>query len=512
MTTRVVSLRAKSRYMKASIGIDIGTSAVKVVALGRDGYGVLAETTRAYPMATPRPGWVEQSPEDWWRATCEALAELYQALPGIEIVAVGLSGQVNGLVLLDKQDRLLGNAIIWLDARAEAQAERLKKQHRDILTDKAATDINAISVLAKLAWLSDNDPERLRKAGSLLFVKDYILWRLTGQKCTDASEVTSAGMLDIKTNNWLDGVAAMAGFDPALLPPIQPSTRIVDAITDGAARETGLPLDTPVVPGAGDVAALAVGCGATTPGILGITLGTAGHVVLSAGSAQPFITGQGLWRVAHAIPSQAVWLGLVMSGGLSLTWLHRTMTGAGSNLIFENFAALAQESEPGSAGVSFVPFLEGSATPYAQPTARGSFIGLSSSTQACHLVQAVMEGVAFNIRQCVDIFDTLGAEVVEIRMAEGGARVDRWCQIMADVLQRPVTRLGYLNTSSLGAALMAEAGLSGNDIAELSASLHGNGTRFEPALENATTYTQAYSRYRAGAEAEISRVATALRR
>ncbi|MBO6727588.1 MAG: hypothetical protein JJ911_18170 [Rhizobiaceae bacterium] len=491
--------------MRPTIGIDIGTSAVKVLALDGDGRTVLAEASRPYATLTPKPGWVEQSPDAWWDATCAALAELHELVPPLDAEAIGLSGQVNGLVLLDAQDRLLGNSIIWLDARASAQAERLQGQIGERLAEKAATDIGAISVLAKLAWLAECEPERLAKARTLLFVKDYIAWRLTGAKATDASDPTAAGMLDISNGGWLDGMAQAAGFDPAILPPIKASTDIVGAVTAEAAAATGLREGTPVACGGGDVTALAVGCGVMEPGVLGITLGTAGHVVMSMEAGARFETGQGLWRVAHADTARAVWLGLVMSGGLSLSWLHRMLGSAGSPLDFNQMVALADDVEPGAGGVSFVPFLEGSATPYVAPGARGQFAGMSSSVDAGYLVQAVMEGVAFNVRQCVDVFSSLGAEISEVRIAEGGARVDQWCQAIADVLGKPVTRLDFLNTSSLGAALMAHAGVSGADLSKQAGGLARGGQTFQPRQEYEAAYADAYQRYLAAAETEIAR-------
>ncbi|MBO6902531.1 MAG: hypothetical protein JJ864_14410 [Rhizobiaceae bacterium] len=491
--------------MRPTIGIDIGTSAVKVLALDGDGCTVLAEASRPYATLTPESGWVEQSPQAWWDATCAALAELRELVPALDAEAVGLSGQVNGLVLLDAQDQLLGNSIIWLDARASAQAKRLREQIGELLIEKAATDIGAISVLAKLAWLAECEPARLAKARTLLFVKDYIAWRLTGVKATDASDPTSAGMLDIAGGGWLDGIAQAAGFDPVILPQIKASTDIVGGLTGAAADATGIREGTPVVCGGGDVAALAVGCGVMGPGVLGITLGTAGHVVMSMEAGVRFETGRGLWRVAHADASRAVWLGLVMSGGLSLSWLHRMLVSAGSPLNFNQMVARADGVGAGAGGVSFVPFLEGAATPYVAPGARGQFAGLSSSADAGHLVKAVMEGVAFNVRQCVDMFSSLGAEMNEVRIAEGGARVDQWCQAIADVLGKPVTRLDFLNTSSLGAALMAHSGVSGADLSNLAGGLAKGGQKFEPGKDHEAAYADAYQRYLVAAETEIAR-------
>lgn len=490
--------------MKATIGIDVGTSAVKVAAVGLDG-NLLAEASRPYPTHTPRPGWVEQSPEDWLTATCAALHALRAAAPDVDYVGIGLSGQLNGVVLLDEADECLGDSIIWLDTRATEEADALAVSYGALMRERAATELNAITVLAKLAWLARNDAERLGRARSALLVKDYILWKLTGARQTDPSDASATGMMDIHSLEWIDELCQAAGFDPGLLPPIGRSTVIAGHVTQQAAALTGLPAGLPVVPGGGDVAALAVGCGVAEPGVLGVTLGTAGHVVLAREASEPFRTRPGLWRVTHADPAQALWLGLVMSGGLSLSWLHRLLQSAGSPLTFAAMVEMCEGVPPGANGVTFVPFLEGAATPYAAPAARGAFNGLSSSSSAGDMVQAVMEGVAYNVRQCVELFAELGGTIAEVRIAEGGARVDRWCQILADVLQRPVIRLEYLDTSSLGAALMAQTAVTGVELRALTADLAKGGQRFEPDPRQWAAYENGYRRYLVGAEGEIAR-------
>lgn len=488
---------------QATIGIDIGTSAVKVAVVGLDGR-VLAEATRPYPTRAPHPGWAEQSPEAWWKAACASVREAAEHADA-RIVGVGLSGQLNGIVLLDADGVVLGDAMIWLDIRATAEAEAIKRKYGALLHERAATDLTPIAVLAKLAWLARHDAARLGRARRVLLVKDYLLWRLTGVMATDPSDATSTGMMDVNTVAWIPELCAAAGIDPAMLPRIVPSMAVAGRVTAEAAAATGLAEGLPVVPGAGDVAALAVGCGVSEQGILGVTLGTAGHVVLAVDATAPFESAGGMWRIAHADPNRAIWLGLVMSGGLSLSWLHRVLSAAAPGLAFEAMAALAEQVPPGARGVSFVPFLEGSATPHGEPQARGVFGGLSSSTSAGEMVQAVMEGVAFNVLQCVELFEARGATITEVRLAEGGARVDRWCQILADVLQRPIVRLSHLNTSSLGAALMAQIGVSSARLADLMAGLAAGGRRFLPEPARRQAYANAYRHYLDHAEGEISR-------
>lgn len=485
----------------ATLGIDVGTSAVKVALVDADGRAV-AEASTGYPTHAPRPGWIEQDPHDWWRATVTATAACLARAPDATVEGVGLSGQLNGVVLLDAAGEPLGNALIWLDTRAAAEAEELAARFGDVLRDRAETTLGPIAVLAKLAWLSRHQPERLAAARRILFVKDYILFRLTGAVATDPSDACSAGMMDHRTLDWIPELARAAGFEPVLLPPIRPATAVGGHVLPAAAEQTSLPEGTPVVVGGGDVAALAVGCGVVAPGVLGITLGTAGHVVLAGERTPGRSPRRGLWQIVHADPSLSIRLGLVMSGGLSLSWLHRLLDIGPTPLDFAAMTALAGDIAPGADGVVFLPFLEGVATPYANPAMRGRFAGLSSSHRAGHLVQAVMEGVGFNIRQCVDLIEAGGDAVREVRLAEGGARVDRWCGIIADILARPIARLAQLDTSSLGAALMAQSGVWRRPLARLAAARQGVDRVFEPDPERIRAYAAAFSRYEEQAASE----------
>lgn len=480
----------------ATLGIDIGTSAVKVVAVGAAGR-VLARASRPYPMASPAPGFVEQDPEDWWRATVAALRDVVAALGAGRIEGIGLSGQLNGFVLVDRAGRVLRPAIIWLDTRGAAMAAALAARHDALLRTEAATELTGIAVLAKLAWMAANEPDRLAAASRLLLVKDYILFRLTGAIATDPSDASATGMMDMHSHRWIDALAAAAGFDPALLPPIVPSLAVAGGVSAAAAAETGLTQGLPVAPGGGDVAALAVGCGVVRPGVLGVTLGTAGHVVLAEAGLPRSGIEPGFWLLPHADPARSIWLGLVMSGGLSLAWLHRTLSlGGRMPLTFEAMTELAADVPAGARGVTFLPFLEGSATPVPQAAMRGAYHGLSSSHGAAEMVQAAMEGVAFNVKDCVGLFERLGGRIDEVRIAEGGARVDAWCAIIADVLEQPVTRIEELDASSIGAALMAQVALGAGSLDAVVNRTVAYGRRFEPREERLAATREAYGRYR----------------
>ncbi|MBB3931750.1 xylulokinase [Kaistia hirudinis] len=493
----------------ATLGIDVGTSAVKVVAVGGDGR-VLARASRPYPMTSPAPGFVEQDPEDWWRGTLAAIREIVAAIGAERIAGIGLSGQLNGVVLLDGDNRVLRPAIIWLDTRGAAQATELAARHGALLRERAATDLTGIAVLAKLAWLAKAEPEHLAATRRILLVKDYILHRLTGAIATDPSDASATGMMDARTHAWIGELADAAGFDAGLLPPIAPSLAVAGHLGAEAAAATGLPSGLPVAPGGGDVAALAVGCGVVEPGVLGVTLGTAGHVVLAEDGLPRSGMEPGFWLLPHADPARSIWLGLVMSGGLSLAWLHRTLSLNGRlPLAFEAMTALADDVPAGARGVTFLPFLEGSATPVPRAGARGAFHGLASSHGAGEMVQAVMEGVAFNVKDCTRLFERLGGHIAEVRVAEGGARVDAWCAIIADVLERPVTRIEELDASSVGAALMAQVAIGAGSLDAVVRRTVATSRRFDPRPERIAASRAAYERYRRLADAELSRAADA---
>jgi xylulokinase len=483
----------------AFLGIDVGTSAVKVLALSENGE-VLAKAKHSYPTHTPEIGWSEQSPETWWTATTEATREVARQLGATSIGGVGLSGQLNGFVLLDERDQPLQEAIIWLDRRATAEAEELARECGATIEVVSGNRVSAISVMPKLLWMQRYRPEVLAKTRRVLLVKDYILWRLSGAHATDPSDAGATNLMDLKSRRWSAELCRAAGIDPDLLPTILPSSTVAGRITASSSKETGIAEGVPVAPGGGDVAALALGCGVISDGVLGVTLGTAGHVVISSKRQLPR-SGDGLWQIPHMIEDRIIWLGLIMAGGLSLSWLYRVANLEQSTRSFEEFVALAEAVAPGARGLFFLPFLEGAATPYERPNARASFIGLTSSHGVAEMIRAVMEGVAFNLRQCVELFEEMGMNVKEVRLAEGGSRVDLWCQIISDVLGRPVDLIEESDTSALGAAVAAQAGVTNQPLADIAEHAVHIGRRHEP--KQTANFDTLFDRYRELADMHV---------
>ncbi|WP_421725248.1 xylulokinase [Bauldia sp.] len=477
------------------LGIDLGTSAVKVVVQDETGTAV-AKARVPYETTTPQANWAEQSPEDWWTATCTAvravLADLHDSL---DIAAVGLSGQLNGFVLLDGDNRPLHDAVIWLDLRATDETARIVASAGARIGAVTGNTLTPIAVLPKLAWFHKHRPELMGRVKRVALVKDMLLLRLTGVLVTDPSDAVSTAMASLVGTRWQPDLCEYAGITPEQMPEIRPSPEIVGTILPAAAEQIGLPPGTPVATGAGDVAALAVGCGAVKAGRVAVTLGTAGHVVADATGHRSPEPGA-VWQIPHAVPGHDLWLGLVMSGGLSLAWM-RTLLGAGGQASpdYAALEALARQSPPGADGVTFLPFLEGASTPYDRPDARASFHGLNSTHGPGDLVRAVLEGVAFNVRQCVGLFETLGMTVSEVRLAEGGAQLPLWCQIIADTLGTPVQLVEELDTSAAGAAIIARAGARDVPLGELAERLVRMGQSFEPNPETANIIKDAYQCY-----------------
>ena len=396
-------------------------------------------------------------------------------------------------MLLDERDRPLQEAIIWLDRRATAEAADLARELGATIEAVSGNRVSPISVMPKLLWMKRHRPEVLAKAKRLLLVKDYILWRLTGAHATDPSDASATNLMDLGRRQLVCRALQGRRHRPATSAGNRAVHRGRRPHHASASAATGIPEGMPVVPGGGDVAALAVGCGVISDGVLGVTLGTAGHVVLS--SKRLFLAaGNGLWQISHMIEDRIIWLGLIMAGGLSLTWLHRVMSLGQSTTSFEDFVALADAVEPGARGLIFLPFLEGAATPYERPNARASFIGLTSSHGAGEMIRAVMEGVAFNLRQCVELFEEMGVSVSEVRLAEGGSRVGLWCQIIADILGKPVDLIEESDTSALGAAMAAQSAVTNQPLRNIAEHAVQIGRRYEP--NQKTDYDPLYSRYR----------------
>ena len=437
--------------MGCVIGVDLGTSSVRVVALTEKGE-VAALHGAEYPILQPAPGFAEQSPSDWWSATCNCLRKVTDELRSSsqEVVAVGMSGQMHGLVLLDAAGVPLRDAIIWPDGRT---ADICAEWDRTIGAGKvgAITGLPiATGFLApSLAWVRRNEPEIYRRAARVTLPKDYVRFRLTGVLATDDSDASGTLLFDVARRRWSDELIRRFGLDASLLPPVTSATSISGVVEDSAARETGLPAGIPVAVGGSDQAMAATALGVDAPGVVAVAISTGGTVITSV--EHPF-RDKRIHTLCHAERGRWILMGVCLSAGLSLSWFTRTFC-AGAT--YDSLSLDAEGIAPGSEGLLFAPYLCGDRTPYRDSAAKGTFIGLSTRHTRAHMVRAIMEGVVFSLCESMDIFRELGLPVERIVCSGGGSRSALWRQIQADVFGIPVEWRRGDEHSATGAAVVA---------------------------------------------------------
>jgi xylulokinase len=452
--------------MTALVGVDVGTTGVKAVALSPGGE-VLGRAEVEYELSLPRAGWAEQDPEDWWRATEAALAAL-----GVEGASIGLTGQMHGLVLLDGGDRVLRPAILWNDQRTAAECAEIEEtigleRLVELTGNRALTGFTA----PKLLWVRRHEPEVWAAARHMLLPKDYVRLRLTGERVIDAAEASGTLLFDVARRRWSEEVCDALGIPGALLPPVRESTE---------------------VGGAGDQQAGAVGVGAVPPGVLSIALGTSGVVFAPLAESRPEPEGR-VHVFCHAVPDRWEAMGVMLSAAGSLRWFRDVAGG--------DYAALTAEAErsgPGARGVTFLPYLQGERTPHADPDARAAFAGLSLVHGRGTLVRAVLEGVAYGLRDSLELLRSLGVRADVGRASGGGARSELWLRIVASVLGIPIERTVVEEGAAYGAALLG--GVAAGVFADVDEAVRAcvrvrDVVEPEPGWERA--YDEGYVRFRA---------------
>jgi xylulokinase len=469
------------RSEPAAFGLDVGTSGLKGVAVSADGR-LVARAERDYPFQTPQPGWAEQNPEVWWQAARAVLGEL-QASAGAP-AGIGLSGQMHGLVVLDESGRVLRPAILWNDQRTASECEEIearigRERLIELTGNRALTGFTA----PKLLWLSHHEPERYAQIAHVLLPKDYVRLRLCGELATDVSDASGTLLFDVAGRRWSEEVCGALSIPRAWLAPALESVAASGTTSDGV----------PVAAGAGDQAAGAVGVGVVEPGTASVVLGTSGVVFspLEHYAADP--DGR-THTFCHAVPG--VWhaMGVMLSAAGSLAWLR------GATAPERAVAELVDEAErwpAGCEGLLFLPYLAGERTPHADPSARASFTGLSLRHDRGALVRAVLEGVAFGLRDCLDVLRAAGADPQAARVSGGGARSRLWLRILASALELPLTRTQVDEGAAFGAALLGgvAAGLW-SDVGEATAAVVPAET-IAPEPEWTRAYAVALERYRA---------------
>ena len=423
--------------MTVAVGLDVGTTGVKALAVTPSG-DIAARAEHGYPLSTPHPGWSEQDPEDWWRAAETALA---QVSAGHDVVGIGLSGQMHGLVALDGSDRPLRPAILWNDQRTGAECKAIEAQVGlerliELTGNRALPGFTA----PKLLWLRHHEPDSYARISRICLPKDYVRLGLTGSWAIDVADASGTLLFDVAGRGWSREVVDALEIPEQWLPPALESPDV------SGETATGIP----VAAGAGDQQSAALGVGITGPGPASLVLGTSGVVF----AALPEYRTDQRARVhvfCHAVPGAWEAMGVMLSAAGSLQWLHDTIA---PDVPFDSLLTEAERSAPGVEGLLFLPYLQGERTPHADPDARGAFTGLHLRHDRGALVRAVLEGVAFGLRDSLDLLRDLGVEVTSARVSGGGARSQFWLEICASVLGLPIERTVVEEGSAFGAALL----------------------------------------------------------
>jgi xylulokinase len=436
------------------LGIDVSTTATKAVLIDEAG-AVVGIGNAEYSYDIPHPLWSEQDPELWWTGAIAATRSVLAStgVPGDDIAAIGLTGQMHGAVLLDAADAVLRPAILWNDQRTAAECDTIRaavgpKRLIELTGNDALTGFTA----PKLVWVRDHEPETWRRIAHILLPKDFVRLRLTGEHAIDKADGSGTILFDLAARDWSDEVLAALRIDRRLLPATHEGPEPTGAVSASAAAATGLRAGTPVVAGGGDQAANAVGVGVISPGTVALSLGTSG--VIFAASDEPIIEPAGrVHAFCHALPGRWHLMSVMLSAAGSLRWFRDALApGVG----FGELAGTASEVPVGSDGLLFLPYLSGERSPHADPLARGAFVGLTTGHERRHLTRAVLEGVAFGLRDGLDQMIAAGMpRPVQIRASGGGIASPVWRQILADVLDAEIATVDTTEGAAFGAALLA---------------------------------------------------------
>jgi xylulokinase len=437
------------------LGLDVGTGGTRVVLVDERGRVVASAAEEHAPFRSEYPGWAEQDPEDWWRAAKKAIGEVVASSSGAKIDAVGLTGQMHGAVMLDAAGNVLRPSLIWCDQRTDEECEWLHKEiGRERLIELVANPALPNFTLTKLLWVKKHQPEIFAKIAHVLCPKDYVRYRLTGTYAMDVQEASGTLLLDVANRRWSAEVARISGIPEAWLPQLFESPEVCAHISSEAAELTGLTSGIPVVAGAGDQGAGAVGMGILAPGSVSATIGTSG--VVFAATAAPTRDPLGrLHTFCHAVPGRWHVMGVTQSAGLSLRWLRDTIAPGES---YDALTALAAKVPAGSDGLLWTPYLLGERTPHLDSQARAAFVGLTAGHTRGHLVRAVLEGVAYSLKDTFTLFSELGIPVKGVRLGGGGARGPLWREIQASVYGYTTDILVAEEGGAFGAALLAGVG------------------------------------------------------
>jgi xylulokinase len=472
------------------LGIDVGTGgsrALLVDAQGRFRYSFIAAHE---DMRMDRPLWAEQDPDDWWRASQLAIRGVLAeaGISGGDIRGIGLSGQMHGLVLLDSADRVIRPSLIWCDQRSQPQVDAINaKLGRETVLAYIANPVLTGFTLPKLLWVRDHEPHHYEAARKMLLPKDYLRFKLTGEYATDVSDASGTALFDVVHRKWSLPMASALDIDTSLLPAAYESRLVTGRISASAAQATGLREGTPVMAGAGDQAASAVGNGILSAGIVSCTIGTSG--VVFACLDQPAYDPAGrVHTFCHAIPN--VWhvMGVTQGAGLSLQWFRNRFAPGAE---YDDLTAEATLSPEGAQGLFWLPYLMGERTPHLDALARGAWVGLTAKHQRSDLIRSVLEGVCYSQKDCLEIIASLGVRPKLVVLSGGGAKSPFWHQLFADIFDIRVATFETQEGSAYGAALLA---LMGTEYVAMGVSFQSPFLK-EPRMASAQSYARRYKVY-----------------
>jgi xylulokinase len=487
------------------LGIDIGTSGTKTVLFDKEG-NTIASALGEYPMYQPKVGWAEQNPEDWWNATATTIKEVIikSGVKAEDIKGIGLSGQMHGLVMLDADNKVLRPSIIWCDQRTSKECDQItelvgKERLIEITANPALTGFTA----SKILWVRNNEPQVYEKVKKILLPKDYVRFMLTGAFATEVSDASGMQLLDIANRNWSDEVLEKLSIDKSLLADVYESQEVTGHVTEEVAKLTGLAVGTPVVGGAGDQAAGAIGNGIVKPGVVSSTIGTSG--VVFAYTDKVTIDPKGrVHTFCHAVPNTWHVMGVTQGAGLSLKWFRDNFCNSEKETAelmevdpYELMNVQASKVTPGCDGLIYLPYLMGERTPHLDPLAKGVFFGLSARHGKRDMLRAVMEGVAYSLKDCMEIIKDMGIDVTEVRASGGGGKSKLWRGIQADLFNADVVTINSSEGGALGVALLAGVGAGVySSVQEACETVIKVVSKQEAAAENVDIYEKYYTVYK----------------
>lgn len=472
------------------IGLDIGTSSVKALLVSKTGE-VLKVSSPEYPFQTPRPLWAEADPEVWWQATKHAIVDLLKGIDPGSIAAIGLTGQMHGMVALDASGEVLRPCIRWNDQRSHEECNEITS----LVGAEKVLEITGNPVLAgftapKIKWMQKNEPEIFNKVSKILLPKDYIRYRLTGEFFSDVSDASGTSLLNVGERKWSDEILHVLGWDPSWLPTVTESTEMSSKISSSGAEATGLLEGTPVAAGGGDCAAQAVGSAIVEEGKVSVTLGTSGVVFAQSDEYRVEPEGK-LHAFCHAVPGKWHVMGVMLSAAGSFQWYKNTLGDLEAKLekdgqgdAYEILTRNAESVDAGSEGLFFLPYLSGERTPYADPYAKGCFIGLTLRHQKEHLSRSVLEGVSYGLNDSLELMKKLGINPGEVQLSGGGTKSSLWKQMLADIFNAPCSMVNAREGAAYGAALLASVGVGQfEDVTSASAAWIQTTEKIQPSVE-----------------------------